>query len=160
MCVYVMESLPVLKFSNSYLSECFTLEVTISNRRGFIITLYRSPSQTSDEFDYFISNLETLFVNITSFDPHFVILLGDFNVKSKSWSVNDTITEEGTILENLVSLYGMKELISATTRDTLWMNDRIKHLIKKEKTIFQKQKQSKTVDHTILSDITLELKDL
>ena len=70
------------------------------------------------------------------------------------------MTEEGTILENLVSLYGMKELISATTRDTLWMNDRIKHLIKKEKTIFQNQKQSKTVDHTILSDVTLELKDL
>ena len=60
-------------------------------------------------------------------------------------------------MENLASLYGMKELISATTRDTLWMSDRIKHLIKKEKAIFQKQKESNTVDHTILSDITLEL---
>ena len=43
-----------------------------------------------------------------------MILLGDFNAKSKSWSVND-ITEEGTILENLTSLYGMKQLISAPT---------------------------------------------
>ena len=37
------------------------------------------------------------------------------------------------------------------------MNDRIKHLIKKKKAIFQKQKDSNTVDNTILSDITLEL---
>ena len=37
------------------------------------------------------------------------------------------------------------------------MNDRIKHLIKKKKAIFQKQNESNTVDHTILGDITLEL---
>ena len=96
--IYVRESLPVRNFSNSYLSDCLTLEVTISNRKGFVITLYRSPSQTSDEFQSFISNLEKILININSFDPHFAILLGDFNAKSKSWSTNDTTTEEGTIL--------------------------------------------------------------
>ena len=50
-----------------------------------------------------ISNLEKLLIIITSCDPHFVLLVGDFNTKSKSWSVNDTTTEEGTILENLIS---------------------------------------------------------
>ena len=35
------------------------------------------------------------------------------------------------------------------------MNGMIKYL--KEKAIFQKQKESNTVDHAILSDITLEL---
>ena len=43
-CAYVRESLPVRNLSNSYLSECLTLEVTISNRKGYVITLYRSPS--------------------------------------------------------------------------------------------------------------------
>ena len=114
-CAYVRETLPFRNFSNSYLSECLTLEVTISNRKGYVITLYRSPSQTSDEFQSFISNLEKLLININSFDPHFVILLGDFNAKSKSWSINDTTTEEGTILENLTSLFGMKQLISDPT---------------------------------------------
>ena len=42
-------------------------------------------------------------------------LLGDFNAKSKSWSINDTTTGEDTILENLISLYGMKQLMSAAT---------------------------------------------
>ena len=44
-----------------------------------------------------------------------MILLGDFNAKSNSWSVNDTTREEGTILENLTALYGMKQLISDST---------------------------------------------
>ena len=46
-----------------------------------------------------------------------MILLGEFNAKSKSWSVNATVTKEGTIMENLISLYGMKQLISAPTHN-------------------------------------------
>ena len=114
-CAYVRESLPVRNFSNSYLSECLTLEVTISNKKDYVITLYRSPSQTSDDIQSFIRNLEKLLININSLDPHFVILLGDFSAKSNSWSVNDTTTEEGTILEILPTLHGMKLLISAPT---------------------------------------------
>ena len=33
-CTYVRETLPVHNFSSSYLSECLTLEITISNRKG------------------------------------------------------------------------------------------------------------------------------
>ena len=43
-CAYVRESLPVRNFSNSYLSEYLTLEVTNSNRKGYAITLYRKKS--------------------------------------------------------------------------------------------------------------------
>ena len=115
MCTYVRELLPLRNFSNSYLRECLSLEVTISNKKRYVIALYRSPSQTPDEFDSFINKLHKLLINITSYDAHFVILLCDFNAKSKSWSVNDTATEEGTVLEMLISLYGMKQLISALT---------------------------------------------
>ena len=34
-CAYARESVPVRNFSNSYLSECLTLEVTISNKKGY-----------------------------------------------------------------------------------------------------------------------------
>ena len=67
-CAYVRESVPVRNFSNSYLNICLTLEVTV---RNYVITLYRSPSQTSDEFQSFISNLEKLLININIFDPLF-----------------------------------------------------------------------------------------
>ena len=39
-CAYVEVSLPVHNFNNPYLSECLTLEVTISNKKGYVITLY------------------------------------------------------------------------------------------------------------------------
>ena len=35
--VYVRESLPVHNFSNSYLSKCLTLEVTISKERATLL---------------------------------------------------------------------------------------------------------------------------
>ena len=63
MCL-LRESLPVCNFSSSDLSECLTLEVTISKKKGYVITLYRSPSQTSDEFDSFISSSEKALVLI------------------------------------------------------------------------------------------------
>ena len=65
-CAYNRGSLAVRHFSNSYLSQCLTLEVTISNKKDCIITLYRSPSQASDSFDSFISNLEKFLINISS----------------------------------------------------------------------------------------------
>ena len=37
------------------------------------------------------------------------------------------------------------------------MNERIEHLLKMKKAIFQKQKETKTVDYATLSHITLEL---
>ena len=98
-CAYVRESLPARNLSNSYLRECLT------PLKGYVITLYRSPSQGYYEFQSFTSNLEKLLININSFDPNSVILLGDFNAKSKSWSVNDTITEEGTILERKLNFF-------------------------------------------------------
>ena len=61
MCAYVRASLPVRNFSNLYLSKC--LAVTILIIKGYVITLYRSSSQTSDKFDSFISNLEELLIN-------------------------------------------------------------------------------------------------
>ena len=67
-----------------------TLENTIRNRKGYAITLYRSFSQASDEFQPFISNLEKLLININSFDPH---LLSDFNAESKYQNRGQSMTQ-------------------------------------------------------------------
>ena len=64
-CVYYEESLPVRCLPNSYLKECLILEVSINNKRGYVVSLYRSPSQTYDEFDSFITNLEKIVVDIS-----------------------------------------------------------------------------------------------
>ena len=64
-CAYIRESLPARNFSNSYLSKCLTLEVTLTNNKGCIITLYRSPSQTSDKFDSLTRKKKKLLINIS-----------------------------------------------------------------------------------------------
>ena len=114
-CAYIRESLPVRCLSNAYLQECLILEISINNKKGYVVSLYRSPSQTPDEFDSFINNFEKLIIDIYSRKADFVLMIGDFNAKSCNWSINDTTTPEGAQLDSITSLYGMKQLISEPT---------------------------------------------
>ena len=114
-CVYFKESLPVKCLSNSYLKECLILEVSINNKRGYVVSWYRSPNQTSDEFESFITNLEKIVADISRSNLHFILLIGDFNAKSSNWSPNDTITAEGAQLDYFTALYGMKQVITKPT---------------------------------------------
>ena len=114
-CVYFKESLPVRCLPNSYLKECLILEVYINNNRGYVVSLYRSSSQTYDEFDSFITNLENIVVDISSSNPHFVLIIGDFNAKSSNWSSNDATIVEDAQLDYLTSLYGMKQVLTEAT---------------------------------------------
>ena len=43
--------------------------------------MYRSPSQTSDDFNSFITNLEKLVVNISSSNSHFVLMIEDYKAE-------------------------------------------------------------------------------
>ena len=45
---YFHESLPVRSISNPYLNEFLIFEVSVNNKKGYMVSLYRSPSQTSD----------------------------------------------------------------------------------------------------------------
>ena len=111
-CTYFRESLPVRVVPNHHLSECLILKVNLKNKKGYLVSLYRSPNQNPDKFELFLTNLENLLVDITSRNPHFMLLLGDFNAKSKTWSINDQSSREGTQLESLTSLY---EITTKTT---------------------------------------------
>ena len=64
----------------------------------------------------FLTNLENLLADITNRNPHFMLLLRDFNAKSKTWFINDQSSRESTQLESLTCLYGMKQLIAEPTQ--------------------------------------------
>ena len=98
-CVSFKESLPVSCLPNLYLKECLIFEMSINNKRDYVVSMYRSPNQTSDDFNSFTTNLEKLVVNISSTNPHFILMIGDFNAKSSNWSSNDTTTAEGAQLD-------------------------------------------------------------
>ena len=114
MYAFFKESLPVSCLTNSYLKECLIFEVSI-NKKGYVISMYRSPSQNSNDFNSFTTNLEKLVINISSTNPHFILMLGDFNAKSSNWSSNDTAAAEGAQLDYLTSLCGMKQVITEPT---------------------------------------------
>ena len=88
------------------------MEVSVNNKKGYVVSLYRSSGQTPDEFDSFINNLENLIIDIYNRKADFVLMvIGDFNAKSCNSSTNDTTTPEGAQLDSITSLYGMKQLI-------------------------------------------------
>ena len=77
------------------------MEVYIDNKKGYVISLYRCPSQIADEFDLFMLNLKSMLSDISNRTPHFVLIPGDFNAKSRNWFAYDTTTSEDAHLYSL-----------------------------------------------------------
>ena len=69
---------------NSYLKECFILKVSINNKSVIVVSLYQSPSQTSDKFDSLVTHLEKIVVDILMTKLHFTLIIGYFNAKSNN----------------------------------------------------------------------------
>ena len=66
----------------SYIAQ-FLCEVTIENKKGYITVLYRPPSQTANEFHDFQHNFKKQLNQVKDFCSSFIVILGDFNARSK-----------------------------------------------------------------------------
>ena len=97
------------------LNKCLVLEINIQNKKGFVISLYRSPNQGKDEFDQFLLNFEQRIFDRMSQYPHFISVTVDFNVRSSSWWKNNLTTSEGNQVDAISSSYGLSQLISEPT---------------------------------------------
>ena len=66
-CIYFKESLSI-RFLDvpSNLNECLLCELSYKNKKCFIATLYRSPSQSREEFEKFLDNFEVLIKSISN----------------------------------------------------------------------------------------------
>ena len=113
--MYYNDKISVMKMSNINLPECSACGIVTGKKKGYVITLYHSPSQNQSEFEHFLLSLENLLCNIRSKDPAFTIVLGDFNARSNSWWVHDITNNDGTQIESISSPYGFSQLISKQT---------------------------------------------
>ena len=61
-CLYFSGNLCLRQIDISYFPEYLLCQINIDNKRGYIIVLYRSPSQTSTEFNFnnFQHNLDKI----------------------------------------------------------------------------------------------------
>ena len=64
---------------------------------------------------FFLINLEQLISDIITKNPLFVLITGDFNVRSSNWWKNDLSTSEGTQVDSLTTSYGPSQIASDPT---------------------------------------------
>ena len=82
-CIHFKKLLPLRIINVNYLKECLRFELKISGKLCNFISLCRSPSQTQDELETFTSNLEIYLDLAVRNNPHLVVVLDNFNAKSK-----------------------------------------------------------------------------
>ena len=88
------------------LHECLVCELFLNGRRPYIVSLYRSPSQSSDEYDGFIKTFEQLIVDLANFKPDLLLITHGFNARSSSWWWSGDVENiEGARLESITSFY-------------------------------------------------------
>ena len=110
-CIYYKESLAVCIVNITSLTECLVCEVTIQNKKGYVAVVYRSPSQSTSEFESFLSGLEDLLSNALCSKSQFTVVLGDFNARSPAWWSKDITTLHGTQIDPLATMHGFKKII-------------------------------------------------
>ena len=94
---------------------CLNLSLSVYGNQCNITLIYRSPGQSSEEFDTFLSNFELLLDYIANRNPFVSIIIGDFKARSSNWCSSDKTTYEGKKLESLASQCGFKHVISDPT---------------------------------------------
>ena len=57
-CLYYKNNLPLRVINIGYLNECLTPELMVDDKTCNFVVLYRSPSQSQDEFETFFDNSE------------------------------------------------------------------------------------------------------
>ena len=88
----------------------------IENKICNFITLYRSPSQNQDDFQAFIDNLEMNLETLAQRNPYLMVVIGDFNAKSKHWCSQDSINFEGITVDNVTSQFGLSQILRKSFR--------------------------------------------
>ena len=111
-CIYHKEVISVQVLKVCQLPEFLICEVSIQNKRGLFVTLYRSPSQSHDCFQIFLREFEKLLFSITKKRTDFTTIVADFNARSTTWWSGDITTTEGTNIEALTSCHGFEQVIN------------------------------------------------
>ena len=89
--------------------ECINFEIKIDDKTCNLISLYRSPSQSKEEFESFADNLELNLDSLALRNPYLIVVLGDFNAQTKGWY------SLGTRFDGITSQFGLEQLIHEST---------------------------------------------
>ena len=114
-CFYYKTMLPLKVLSTKFLQECTNFGVSIRNKQYRFIHLYKTPSQSQDEFHDFLTKLDMNLHGSFNSNPFLATNIGDFNAKSSKWSEGDRSTIEGSKIDFLTSQFGLTQIIKEPT---------------------------------------------
>ena len=114
-CIYHKDFLPIYVNHVSCLKECLNFNPSVNGKQCNITLIYGSPSQSSEEFDTFLSDFELQLDYIANRNPFVSMFVGGFDARSKNWCSSDKTTYEDKILEYLTSQCGFKQVTSDPT---------------------------------------------
>ena len=68
------------------LDETIVCQISMKRKKVYFVVVYRSPSQTADEFNLFLDRLELNVETIQAKkNPNCIIITGDFNYRTQQW---------------------------------------------------------------------------
>ena len=114
-CIYYRNSLPLKILGIQYLQECINFEIRIGGKLCRFVSLYRSPSQSQDDFESFANNFELNIDTATANNTFLTVVLGDFNAKSNLWFKGHKTTYEGSKIDGITSAFGLQQVINEPT---------------------------------------------
>ena len=107
--------LPLKPLDIKCVNECINFELKIRDKLCTFVALYRSPSQSQDNFETFIDNIELNLETLSQINLFLLVAIGNFNAKSKFWYCNDNTFSQGKALENVTSQFGLHQVIKEPT---------------------------------------------
>ena len=90
-------------------------ELRIGGKIHKFLSFYRSSSQNKDDFETFLENPELNFDYMAEKNTFMMVVLRDFDAKSKFWYTNDSTNFEGSKIDFLTSSFGFHQIINKLT---------------------------------------------
>ena len=87
----------------------------INNKMGYVLVVYRSPWESSDNFQNFLSRFDQVITDMSLSNPVFRLILEGFDCRSNSCWEGDISTKESIDMESVFSSHGLHQFITDTT---------------------------------------------
>ena len=113
--IYYRSSLPLRVLNIGYLHECLSFEMQIGDKIYNFVGLYRSPSQSQDDFQAFADNFEMTSEISAQKNPSLITAIGYFNAKSTNWCNKNRTTFVDNTIYNITSQFGLHQLTNEPT---------------------------------------------
>ena len=84
-------------------------------KKSFFVALYRSANQSNEDFEEFYHRLQDNLDQIKDLKPHWMILTGDFNCRTKQFWPGDTDAPKEIALDELTESNNMTQSIDQPT---------------------------------------------